>query len=165
MNTNINFTARMDVSGIKYNKKRWEKIAKDFEAETKESIPDGYVRVRNPIFDDKTTKGLSINLEAAPHCGTDLDIYADYKDTKELMELPDSKIIAQFKKLFQINQQNNKIIKAYDKFCDVLDKDILDENEDELSCMAYDSITRNSLNSLHKDRLSLNWETEWGFND
>ncbi len=160
---NINFTARMDVSGIKYNKARWEKIAKEFEKETETSIPDGEITVKNSTRWDKTTKGLDIKLQSAPNCGTDLDITVYSDDVKELMKLPDSKIIANMKKLFLINKQNNKTIKALDRFCDALDKNTLEENEENLATMAYGSITNATINALSKNKITENWDSEWGF--
>ncbi len=79
------------------------------------------------------------------------------------MKLPDSKIIANMKKLFLINKQNNKTIKALDRFCDALDKNTLEENEENLATMAYGSITNATINALSKNKITENWDSEWGF--
>ena len=155
-NSNLNFTAKMDVSGIRFNKARWKKIANVFENETK-NIPDQEIHIYNRTAGSYSPRAIDVSSSSY---GASMSLDMDADMAKKFQELPDSKIIAKLKKLAKINVKNDKILKAHDNFCDHLNKNILDEYESDLSIMAYRSVTENAWNLLSKDNILKNFSLD-----
>ena len=119
INSGVSFQAKLDISGIKRNQSRWEKIAKEFEAKTKEyphdmfnisdsSIP-GYC-----LFFARTKNGKVLGQE---------DISCIRKPLADILDkLDDSELVVKLKKLFNIQRRKDNLNKEarafYTKYID-----------------------------------------------
>lgn len=101
INNNINFTARMDLKGIKKNMQRWESISEKFSSKTQD-IDDTFTLMEKD-------SGLEVEAfdEGLIHFGE--------KTLKKLLKLTDEEVAEKFKKLSDIFVQKRKTLNAAHK--------------------------------------------------
>lgn len=104
----INFTARMDITGIKTNTNRWKNIAKAFETETKDFPFDTFKAT-------ETSKGLDfLNINSKTKQDALVDF--DRENLKELLNHTDKAIVQKFKKLLSLFQKRDKCYEKTSKY-------------------------------------------------
>lgn len=104
----INFTARMDITGIKTNTNRWKNIAKVFETETKEFPFDTFKAT-------ETSKGIDfLNINSKTKQDALIDF--DRENLKELLIHTDKAIVQKFKKLLSLFQKRDNCYERTSKY-------------------------------------------------
>lgn len=111
VNNNINFTARMDISKLTLDQKRWNNIAKVFEQKTAKYPNDTFSLTNSHNF----IEAYNYNKKTGDEIVADIPI-------DKLMEMTDNKIAAKFKKMLDIAVHRDKIYTKTNKFIENMNK-------------------------------------------
>ncbi|MDE6139232.1 MAG: hypothetical protein K2F57_07155 [Candidatus Gastranaerophilales bacterium] len=104
INTNVNFTARMNINKVTINKARWAKIAEVFEQKTAKYPNDTF------YMEDITTGISAYNINSKTGNEICANIFGIEFD--KLMNMSDSKIASKFKKILDITAHKQRIYDA-----------------------------------------------------
>ena len=108
INNNVNFTARMDLKKVSINKAKWENIATLFEQKTAKYPNDTF-------YMEDLANGISgYNINSKTGQETSVNIFGVEFD--KLMNMPDSKIVAKFKKILDISNHKQQIFNATEQY-------------------------------------------------
>lgn len=108
INNNVNFTAKLNIRALTQNKSRWNKIAQEFEQQTKK-------------FEDDTLVLSNDNeLEIAKHYGPKVttemsklhDLFLTPEGTKKLLQLSDEKIAKKLALILNIFKKEHETDRA-----------------------------------------------------
>ena len=127
INNNINFKAKLNISELKVNKERWQKIAKEFQNKTKQYPLDEFSLVNNDINSEQKVMwfGRTKKNDKAIDCVH----WGSISDSlfKRMELLSDSEIVSMLKRLFNIQrnaEDMEKEIWEYGEKYGLLDKSL-----------------------------------------
>jgi len=120
MNSNINFTARMDVKALKLDKERWKNVSKFFETKTSDFPKDKFVLSNS---DDTIYLETSSKTSERFH-----EVFWRINKDLKLLKLGDEEIAEKFAKILKIFKKQDSL---YDETGAYLKKvsSLLPENE------------------------------------
>ncbi len=132
-NTNINFTSRLYYGDIKGNKKRWGNIAESFNENTKYNRYEQRLNscYEFHIYHDEKDR-LTIQATNAADKFVPRECVLSSEGEKNLLKLPDFKIVEKLEKLLDIVIYRDKTIKERDA--------ILDYYEDKFDIIIEESV-------------------------
>lgn len=163
-NSNVNFTARLDLSRVSSNKRMWSNVADMFEAKTKK-IPYTF-RL------DNSCDELVIQADTILKSGYDPehDVIISKKATEELMAMTPEKIAQKLVKLLNVFKEQDQTLDAGFKFLNKLEKkdkyhtlsDTFDSGKetffDRIWCAVIDKTKADRYRALREDSIFRNAE-------
>ncbi|MCQ2738775.1 MAG: hypothetical protein MJ237_00950 [bacterium] len=105
----VSFKAKLDISGIRTNRRTWKRLADAFELKTK-NYP-------NDLFCLTESKNGALSFGVAnKKYGTDMQSYISKSLAGKILRLPDEEIISKLKKLYYTTKQVANMEYKADKF-------------------------------------------------